>query len=204
MRVAPGVTTSVKRARRRLRYESWHLLHLYAYLGVGLALPHQLWTGQEFLLSPARTLYWWGLWIAATAAVVVWRLLLPVGRSLVVTSVVRESSDVVSVHLIGRRLDRLPLRAGQFLNVRFLDGQGWTVPTRSPFRRTRSSAPTAPDRSSAGSGGASSTSRGAPPSWPRSSSWAPGRPQRPTGRSRRRSPTLPIPPAHAGSTPAAW
>ena len=36
-------------ARRRLRYESWHLLHLYAYLGVGLALPHQLWTGQEFL-----------------------------------------------------------------------------------------------------------------------------------------------------------
>ena len=33
---------------------------------------------------------------------------------------VRESSDVVSVYLTGRRLDRLPLRAGQFLNVRFL------------------------------------------------------------------------------------
>ena len=27
--------TSVRAARRRLRYESWHLLHLYAYLGVG-------------------------------------------------------------------------------------------------------------------------------------------------------------------------
>ena len=39
------VLTSVKAARRRLRYESWHLMHLYAYLGVGLALPHQLWTG---------------------------------------------------------------------------------------------------------------------------------------------------------------
>ena len=48
------VVTSVRAARRRLRYESWHLLHLYAYLGVGLALPHQLWTGQEFLASPAR------------------------------------------------------------------------------------------------------------------------------------------------------
>src|SRR4051812_21154431 len=35
------VATSIKAARRRIRYESWHLLHLYAYLGVGLALPHQ-------------------------------------------------------------------------------------------------------------------------------------------------------------------
>lgn len=35
------VVTSVKKARARLRYESWHLLHLYAYLGAGLALPHQ-------------------------------------------------------------------------------------------------------------------------------------------------------------------
>ena len=54
------VVTSVRAARRRLRYESWHLLHLYAYLGVGLALPHQLWTGQEFLASPAATVFWWG------------------------------------------------------------------------------------------------------------------------------------------------
>ena len=59
------VVTSIKAARRRLRYESWHLLHLYAYLGVGLALPHQLWTGQEFLQSPAATVYWWTLWAAA-------------------------------------------------------------------------------------------------------------------------------------------
>ena len=124
------VVTSVKKARKRLRYESWHLLHLYAYLGVGLALPHQLWTGQEFLQSTGRTLYWWGLWIAAAGTVLVWRVLLPLVRSLRhglrVTSVVRESSDVVSVYLTGRRLDRLPLRAGQFLNVRFLDGAGWT------------------------------------------------------------------------------
>ena len=49
------VFTSIKAARRRIRYESWHLLHLYAYLGVGLALPHQLWTGQQFLSSPGRT-----------------------------------------------------------------------------------------------------------------------------------------------------
>ncbi len=56
------VVTSIRLARRRLRYESWHLLHLYAYLGVGLALPHQLWTGQQFLGSPGRTVFWWTAW----------------------------------------------------------------------------------------------------------------------------------------------
>jgi predicted ferric reductase len=124
------VITSIRAARRRLRYESWHLLHLYSYLGVGLAIPHQLWTGQEFLQSPAATVYWWTLWAAAAAAIVVWRIWLPLWRSarhqLRVVGVVRESSDVFSVYLAGKRLDRLPLKAGQFLNVRFLSRPGWT------------------------------------------------------------------------------
>jgi predicted ferric reductase len=124
------VITSIKAARGRLRYESWHLLHLYAYLGVGLALPHQLWTGQEFLSSPAATVYWWTLWSAAAAAVLVCRIGLPLYRSLRhdlrVTSVVPESPDVVSVYLTGRDLHRLPVTAGQFLNWRFLTGPGWT------------------------------------------------------------------------------
>ena len=71
------VATSIRSARARLRYESWHLLHLYAYLGAGLALPHQLWTGQEFLTSTAATVYWWTLWAAALAAVLVFRVGLP-------------------------------------------------------------------------------------------------------------------------------
>jgi predicted ferric reductase len=124
------VVSSLKAARRRLRYESWHLLHLYGYLGVGLALPHQLWTGQEFLQSPAATVYWWTLWGVAAAAVLVWRIWLPLWRSaryrLRVVGVMWESSDVVSVYLTGRQLDRLPVRAGQFINVRFLSRPGWT------------------------------------------------------------------------------
>ena len=124
------VVTSLRAVRRRLRYESWHLLHLYGYLGVGVALPHQLWTGQEFLQSPAATIYWWTVWAAAAGAVVVWRVWLPLWRSaryrLRVVGVVRESSEVVSVYLTGHRLDRLPLRAGQFINIRFLSRPGWT------------------------------------------------------------------------------
>ena len=124
------VITSIKAARRTLRYESWHLLHLYAYLGVGLALPHQLWTGQQFLTSPAATVFWWGLWAMAAVAVLVWRVGLPLWRSarhrLRVTAVVPEGDGTVSVHLTGRHLHRLPAEAGQFFGWRFLTGPGWT------------------------------------------------------------------------------
>jgi predicted ferric reductase len=122
------VVTSVRAARRRLRYESWHLLHLYAYLGVGLALPHQLWTGQEFVGSTGRTVFWWSAWIMAAGAVLIWRVALPLWRSarygLRVTGVVVEAPGVVSVHLMGR--DRGPRpAAGQFFTFRFLTGRGW-------------------------------------------------------------------------------
>ncbi len=123
------VVTSIKAARRRLRYESWHLLHLYAYLGVGLVLPHQLWTGQDFLASTARTVFWWGLWTAAVVAVLFWRLGLPLWRSaryrIRVSSVVDEGHGTVSVYMTGSGA-RLHAEAGQFFSFRFLNGRGWT------------------------------------------------------------------------------
>ncbi len=123
------VVTSVKRARRRLRYESWHLLHLYAYLGVALSIPHEIWTGADFQSSPIATLYWWSLYGAALIAVLVWRVGLPIWRTLrhelVVQRVVREGPGVVSVIIRGRGLHRLGAHAGQFFTWRFLDGPGW-------------------------------------------------------------------------------
>ena len=124
------VVTSIRLARRKLRYESWHLLHLYAYLGVGLALPHQLWTGTDFAASPAATAYWWTLYGAAAAAVLAYRIGLPAWRNLrhrlVVDRVVPEGPGLTSVYLRGRGLARLPVRAGQFFQWRFLDGPGWS------------------------------------------------------------------------------
>jgi predicted ferric reductase len=124
------VVTSVQAARRRLRYESWHLLHLYAYLGVGLALPHQLWTGQDFTGSTARTVFWWGLYGVTAAAVLVWRVALPLWRSarhgVRVTAVVPEGDGTVSVWMATRPGAPLPVEAGQFLTFRFLSGPGWT------------------------------------------------------------------------------
>jgi predicted ferric reductase len=122
--------TSIRVARSRLRYESWHLLHLYAYLGVGLALPHQLWTGKEFLTSPLATVFWWTLWAGAAGAVLIWRVGQPLWRTLrhqlVVTDVRAESATVTTVVMAGRGLGRLPVRAGQFMQWRFLAGSGFT------------------------------------------------------------------------------
>jgi predicted ferric reductase len=123
------VVTSIRRARRRLRYESWHLLHLYAYLGVGLALPHELWTGADFLSSPVATAYWWTLWALAAASVIVFRVGLPAVQSLRhglrVVAVDRDGDRGVAVRVAGRH-GAPRARAGQFFIWRFLDGPGWT------------------------------------------------------------------------------
>jgi predicted ferric reductase len=122
--------TSVKVARAKLRYESWHLLHLYAYVGVGLSVPHEIWTGTDFTSSRLAQTYWWSVYAVAAGAVLVFRIGMPVWRTLRhgirVLSVVRESPDVVTVHLGGRGLHRLPVQAGQFFVWRFLDGPGWS------------------------------------------------------------------------------
>ena len=124
------VVTSVRAARRRLRYESWHLLHLYAYLGVGLALPHQLWTGADFVASPVARIYWTSLYVVSAGAVLVYRVGRPLRRSrrhrLRVGHVVAEGPGLTSVYLRGRRLDELGIAAGQFFQWRFLDGPGWS------------------------------------------------------------------------------
>ena len=124
------VVTSVKRARRRLRYESWHLIHLYGYLGAGLALPHQLWTGQDFVGSRPATVTWWGLYAVCAAAVLGFRVTLPLVRSLRadlrVVAVRSEGPGMSSVVVGGPGVARLSARPGQFFQWRFLDGPGWS------------------------------------------------------------------------------
>lgn len=142
------VVTSIRWARKRLRYESWHLLHLYSYLGMGLAMPHMLSDGMHFHSTLAQA-YWWAIYGIAVVTVLAFRVVLPTWRSwyhrLRVTSVKRETPDVVSVAIEGHRLDRLRTKSGQFFIWRFLDGPGWTrgnpytisdAPTDSTMRVT--------------------------------------------------------------------
>ncbi|WP_447924441.1 ferredoxin reductase family protein [Georgenia muralis] len=117
------VVTSIRAARRRTRYETWHLIHLYGYLGAGLAVPHMLWTGTSFAASALARASWWSAWALVMAAVLVFRVGLPIRRSLrhrlEVAAVVPEGPGVVSVHLRGRELLRMPVEAGQYFVFRF-------------------------------------------------------------------------------------
>jgi predicted ferric reductase len=125
-----GVTiTSIAITRRRLRYETWYFIHLYAYLGVALAFSHQLATGTDFVGEPAARAYWYALYLLTLGALVVFRLGMPLARStrhrLRVLRVIEEAPGVVSIEIGGRRLDRMKARAGQFFTWRFLTRDHW-------------------------------------------------------------------------------
>jgi predicted ferric reductase len=123
------VVTSAVAARRRLRYETWYFIHLYAYVAIALAFSHQVATGREFVGAPAARAYWIALYVAALAALVGFRVVLPLARSvrhrLRVERVVPEGPGVVSVDIGGVGLDRLGARAGQFFGWRFLTRDRW-------------------------------------------------------------------------------
>jgi predicted ferric reductase len=123
------VAVSLRAARRRLQYETWHTVHFLLYAAVTLALIHQMYEGSTFKTSTAAQIYWWGLWAFAIGALITGRFVMPFWRNarhrLRVAAVVPESDNTVSVYMTGRNLDRLPARAGQFFLWRFLGHNRW-------------------------------------------------------------------------------
>jgi predicted ferric reductase len=136
-------TVSTRYFRRRLRYETWHGLHLLLYVALGLVFVHQLLETTTFRSSAFATVYWWALWLFAFGALVVGRIVVPLRRNarhqFRVAAVVPESDDVVSVYVTGRDLHRLPARAGQFFIWRFPGHNHWWL--ANPF--SMSAAPNA-------------------------------------------------------------
>jgi len=120
---------SARAARRRLRYETWHLLHFYTYLAIALAFSHQFATGADFVTNkPAR--YWWSAMYVLVGALLLWfRLIQPLINAarlqLRVVAVQPESADAVSIWISGHNLDRLAAEPGQFFRWRFLTRQLW-------------------------------------------------------------------------------
>jgi predicted ferric reductase len=123
------VLTSVVVVRRRLSYRAWHAVHVSTYVAIALAFSHQLATGHEFLRQPLARAYWWALYAATVAALVGFRVVLPVARSLRhrlrIERVVPEAPGVVSLEIGGVRLDRLRVLSGQSLHWRFLARGHW-------------------------------------------------------------------------------
>jgi predicted ferric reductase len=120
---------SVRLARRRLRRETWYLVHLYAYVAVALGFAHQLAVGNDFSTDAVARAWWVTLYGAVIASILMWRVGWPVWfnarHRLRVDHVEREGPGVVSIYLAGRDLGRMEARAGQFFLWRFLTADGW-------------------------------------------------------------------------------
>lgn len=127
--IVVAAISSIRAARRRMRYETWWSLHLYLYLALALGFAHQIANGQSFVGHPLARLFWAVLWGTTAGAVLVFRVLVPVWRSayhgLRVVRVHEEAPGVVSVVCRGRHLDRLGVRGGQFFHWRFLAHGHW-------------------------------------------------------------------------------
>jgi predicted ferric reductase len=128
--VLAGVTlSSIAIARRRVRYETWYFVHLYAYLAIALAFSHQLATGTDFVGRPAARAYWYALYAVTLGALVGFRVAVPLARSarhrLRVAHVAEVAPGVISIEIAGRRLERLRARSGQFFTWRFLTRDRW-------------------------------------------------------------------------------
>jgi len=115
--------------RRRMRRETWWVLHLYMYLALALSFAHVLALGPTFVGHPVTQAVWALVWASTAGMVLTYRFALPVVRSLRyrlrVAEVHQEAPGVVSVICTGRHLERLRISGGQFFAWRFLARGLW-------------------------------------------------------------------------------
>ena len=126
--VALGIM-SWRRIRSRMKYETWHIAHLYFYLAVALAFGHQIGSGSVFINAPLARVWWIGLYVCIAAAIVVFRFGMPIRQSLRhnvrVAAVVPVDHETAHVYLSGRDLDRMGASGGQWFSFRFGTRRWW-------------------------------------------------------------------------------
>ncbi|GIM94212.1 ferredoxin reductase family protein [Paractinoplanes toevensis] len=119
---------SIRGARARLPYELWHLIHLTGYLVLLLGYGHQVATGAD-LSGKFASVFWPGLTALVISALVWGRLIEPlwlnVRHRFEVAEVVAEGANTFSIYIDGKKLEKLPAQAGQFMRWRFLTRNGW-------------------------------------------------------------------------------
>lgn len=123
-----SIVTSIWIIRRKLKYESWFVIHLLTYAAILLAFGHQLKLGEDFT-SPSFRSYWYFLYYFAIGNLLIFRLIMPLYNSYkhkyVVKDIKKENENVMSVYIKGLGLSRLGIKPGQFVIARFLSGDLW-------------------------------------------------------------------------------
>lgn len=121
--ITAGVT-SYKKARAKLSYETWWMIHISTYAAIALSFMHQILNGPMFIGHPLNKAFWIALYSAMVFAIIYWRFVIPIYRSLRhgirVEKVVVEGPGMVSVIMRGHQLHRLNAQGGQFFGWRFL------------------------------------------------------------------------------------
>ncbi|WP_210411238.1 ferric reductase-like transmembrane domain-containing protein [Pseudarthrobacter sp. NIBRBAC000502771] len=116
---------SARSVRRKLRYETWHFLHLLTYLAIALSFSHEL-AGPDLAGLPFVQVGWSLLYTFSFGLVLRYRVIAPLTQMwrhrLRVDHVVHEGAGVASVILRGRHLEELQAESGQFFRWRFLTG----------------------------------------------------------------------------------
>jgi predicted ferric reductase len=125
-----AAVVSIRAIRIRLSRETWWLIHLSMYLALALSFAHVIALGPSFVGHPLTRWIWSVTWAASAGVVILFRIVLPIVRSLryqlKVTEVRREAPGVVSIICTGRNLERLAVSGGQFFSWRFLvPGMWW-------------------------------------------------------------------------------
>jgi len=121
--------TSIRKIRRKLGYERWHLIHLVAYPAGVLAFGHEISMGAQFTRNVYARDGWTALNLAVAAAVLTHRFYLPVKRHLRhrlrISHIVAEAPDTITIYIRGIDVDDLNAQGGQYFRWRFIARGVW-------------------------------------------------------------------------------
>jgi len=121
--ITAGIT-SYKKARAKLSYEAWWVIHVSTYSAIALSFTHQVLNGPMFIGHPLNKGFWIFLYGSMVFSILYWRFAIPTFRSfrhaLKVEKIVNEGENMVSVIMHGNNLDKLGAQGGQFFGWRFM------------------------------------------------------------------------------------
>lgn len=122
------VASSLYVVKKRLQYEAWYFVHLFAYLAVFSSFWHQL-NGEDLLASRVFYYYWIALYVAVFTSHLVFRFIRTLYKfnkhKFRVSRIVRENHSVVSIYITGSKMGEFDFNPGQFMKVRFFTKNLW-------------------------------------------------------------------------------
>ncbi|WP_267423594.1 MULTISPECIES: ferredoxin reductase family protein [unclassified Curtobacterium] len=125
---------SARAARRRVRYETWHTIHLLTYVAIGLSFSHEL-AGPDLAGRRLVQVAWSVVFTMSFALLLRYRVIAPLLQAsrhhLRVLRVERAGPGTVNVIVGGDDLLDLDAEPGQFFRWRFLTTRTWR--TAHPF-----------------------------------------------------------------------